>query len=82
MALFRTAERARLCAVLGFAIAFLAPVISQIVGQASPGWCARTSSPTTAFSGFFPWGAYLAFGVAAGSAIRLIPPAMDRAMQW
>ena len=33
--------------------------------------------------GFFPWGAYLAFGMSAGSVIRTIPPeATERAMQW
>jgi hypothetical protein len=83
MALFRTAERARLCAVLGLAIAFLAPVISQIDWSGVP-WVVRAYIiPDHRFFGFFPWGAYLAFGVAAGSAIRLIPSgAMDRAMQW
>ena len=35
-----------------------------------------------AFS-FFPWAAYLAFGMSAGSVIRVIPAeAMERAMQW
>src|SRR5262249_16155745 len=32
---------------------------------------------------FFPWAAYLAFGVSAGSALRLIAAErLDRAMQW
>jgi Heparan-alpha-glucosaminide N-acetyltransferase, catalytic len=83
MAIFRTAERARLCAVLGLAIALLAPVISQIDWSGVP-WPIRAYIiPDHRFFGFFPWGAYLAFGVAAGSAIRLIPAgSMDRAMQW
>jgi len=83
MAIFRTAERARLSAVLGFAIAFLSPLISQIDWTAVP-WMVRAYLvPDHRFFGFFPWGAYLAFGVAAGSAIRLIPAdGMDRAMQW
>jgi fucose 4-O-acetylase-like acetyltransferase len=39
--------------------------------------------PDQKLFGFFPWGAYLAFGMAAGSAIRVIPEeAMERAMQW
>jgi hypothetical protein len=83
MALFRTTERARLCVVLGLAIALLSPVISQIDWTGVP-WPIRAYIvPDRHLFGFFPWGAYLAFGVAAGSAIRLIPAgAMDRAMQW
>jgi len=83
MAIFRTAERARLAAVLGFAIAFLAPLISQVDWTGVPWMIRAYIVPDRHFFGFFPWGAYLAFGVAAGSAIRLIPAeAMDRAMQW
>lgn len=83
MAFFRTAERARLCAALGLAIALLAPLISQIDWTGVP-WIIRAYIiPDHRFFGFFPWGAYLAFGVAAGSAIRIIPAdSMDRAMQW
>jgi len=83
MALFRTAERARLCMALGLAIAFLAPLISQIDWTGVPWMIRAYIVPDRHFFGFFPWGAYLAFGVAAGSAIRLIPAeSMDRAMQW
>ena len=83
MAIFRTAERARLCTVLGLAIALLSPVISQIDWSGVPWMIRAYIVPDRHFFGFFPWGAYLAFGVAAGSAIRLIPAgAMDRAMQW
>src|SRR5437660_785633 len=33
--------------------------------------------------GIFPWGAYLAFGISAGSIIRTVPPdAVERAMLW
>ncbi len=83
MALFRTAERARLCAVLGLAIAFLSPLISQIDWSGVPWMIRAYIIPDRRFFGFFPWGAYLTFGVAAGSAIRAIPAhAMERAMQW
>jgi hypothetical protein len=35
------------------------------------------------FFGFFPWGAYLAFGMSAGSLIRSTPrDSIGRAMQW
>jgi Heparan-alpha-glucosaminide N-acetyltransferase, catalytic len=83
MAIFRTAERARLSAALGFAIAFAAPLISQIDWSGVPWMIRAYIVPDHRFFSFFPWGAYLAFGVAVGSAIRLIPAdSMDRAMQW
>ena len=87
MAAFRTAERARLCAILGFAIALAAPLISQIQAHGLIGglpWMLRAYIvPDYRSFGFFPWGAYLAFGVSAGSAIRMIPSvATERAMQW
>jgi fucose 4-O-acetylase-like acetyltransferase len=83
MAVFRTAERARLCAVLGLAIAFASPLISQIDWSGVPWMLRAYIVPDRRTFGFFPWAAYLAFGVAAGSALRLIPAErLDRAMQW
>src|SRR5207248_1692153 len=39
--------------------------------------------PDYNFFGFFPWAAFLAFGVSAGSLLRMIPAeATERAMQW
>lgn len=83
MALFRTAERIRLCAVLGLVIAFASPVISQLDWSGVP-WLVRGYLiPDYNSFGIFPWGAYLAFGVSAGSILRSVPPdATDRAMQW
>jgi uncharacterized membrane protein len=83
MALLRTAQRARLCAVLGLVIAFVSPWISQMNWAGVP-WLARNYIvPDLSSFGFFPWGAYLAFGMSAGSVIRAIPPgATERAMQW
>jgi len=83
MALFRTVERARLCAALGLAIALAAPLVSQMNWSGVP-WPVRNYIvPDYNYFGFFPWGAYLAFGVSAGSVVRLIPPdATDRVMQW
>ncbi len=83
MAAFRTMERARLCAVLGLAIAFASPLVSQLNWSGVP-WLVRSYIvPDFHSFGLFPWGAYLAFGMSAGSAIRVIPPeAIERAMQW
>jgi uncharacterized membrane protein len=83
MALFRTAERVRLCAVLGLGIACAAPLISQMDWSWTPGVVRSYIVPDYNFFGFFPWAAYLAFGVSAGSILRsLRPEEVERAMQW
>ena len=83
MALFRTVERVRLCAVVGLAIAFGAPLVSQMDWSAAPEIVRNYLVPDYRFFSFFPWAAYLAFGMSAGSIIRIAPQdAMERAMQW
>ncbi len=78
-----TAQRARVCAVLGLAIAFAAPLISQMDWSSVPWMLRAYLIPDHRFFGFFPWGAYLVFGVSAGSALRLIPAdRLARAMGW
>jgi len=83
MALFPTKERAKASAAVGLAIACASPLVSQLHWEAVP-WLVRNYLvPDYRFFGFFPWGAYLAFGVSAGSVIRAIPPeATERTMQW
>jgi uncharacterized membrane protein len=83
MALFRTVERVRLCAILGLGIAVAAPLVSQMDWSAVPWMIRAYIVPDYRFFGFFPWGAYLAFGVSAGSIIRILPAdGTERAMQW
>ncbi|MGA2724389.1 MAG: heparan-alpha-glucosaminide N-acetyltransferase domain-containing protein [Bryobacteraceae bacterium] len=83
MALLRTAERVRWCAMAGLAIAFLSPVISQMDWSGVPPLVRNYIVPDYNFFSFFPWAAYLAFGMSAGSVIRTIPAeATERAMQW
>jgi hypothetical protein len=83
MALFRTAERVRHCAVLGVAIAFAAPVVSQLDWSAVPAAVSAYIVPDARYFSFFPWASYLAFGVSAGSLLRTIPEeSTERAMQW
>ena len=83
MALFRTQERVRLCAALGLGIALAAPLVSQWGASGMP-WPVRNYIvPDLQRFAFFPWGAYVAFGMSAGSLIRIVPPdATERAMQW
>jgi hypothetical protein len=82
-ALFKTQERIKVCAGIGLAIAFLSPVISAMDWRGVP-WIIRDYIvPDLNLFGIFPWGAYLAFGVCAGSIIRVIPnEATERTMQW
>jgi uncharacterized membrane protein len=83
MALFGTAARIRLGAVLGLGIAVLSPVISGMDWSGVP-WIVRNYIvPDYNSFGIFPWGAYLAFGVSAGSVIRAVPrEALGRCMKW
>jgi hypothetical protein len=83
MALVRTRERIRLCAVLGLAIAFGSPLISQLNWSFLPWMLRAYVVPDFNFFSFFPWAAYVAFGLSAGSIIRTLSfEATDRAMQW
>ena len=59
--------------VAGLGIACLSPLISAI-DWARPVAGAQLPHSRLSQLRFFPWGAYLAFGVSAGSVIRAIPP--------
>lgn len=83
MAIFPTRQRAKAAAVAGLGIACLSPLVSQLHWEAVPFLVRNYIVPDYRTFGFFPWGAYLAFGLSAGSVIRAIPPdATDRAIQW
>ncbi len=83
MAVFNTQERVRLCIVLGLLIAGLSPLISMIDASGVP-WLIRSYFfPSYASFGFFPWASFLAFGMAAGSALRIVKQEdMAKAMLW
>ena len=83
MVVFQTTERIRLCAVLGLGIAAASPLMSQADWSGIPQIVQLYLKPDYAQFSFFPWAAYLAFGMSAGSALRVIREEhMDRAMQW
>jgi hypothetical protein len=83
MAFFRTRQRVGICAAAGLVIAFASPLVSGLHWE-NVHWLVRNYiAPSKLFFGFFPWGAYLAFGMSAGSLIRAIPrDAAGRAMLW
>ena len=83
LALFSTAERARIGTALGLLIAVLSPLVTQLDWTGVPWLVKAYLAPDYNYFGFFPWAAYLAFGVGAGSMIRLLKREhYDRAMQW
>lgn len=83
MAVFSTQERIRLCTVLGFVVAGLAPLVSMIDSSTVP-WIVRAYFfPSPNYFGFFPWAAFLAFGMVAGSVMRTVKQEqMSRTMLW
>jgi len=83
MAVFTTLERVRLCTILGMVIAALSPVVRTIDFTRVPGFISGYFVPSYAGFPFFPWAAFLAFGMAMGSVIRLAKPdALERVMGW
>jgi uncharacterized membrane protein len=83
LAMFRTAERIRFGAITGLGIAFAAPLISQIDWSGVPWMIRAYLVPDGRFFAFFPWAAFLAFGMSAGSIIRLAGSEhIERVMQW
>ncbi|HEX3744867.1 MAG TPA: acyltransferase family protein [Bryobacteraceae bacterium] len=83
MAIFSTKTRAKAAAVVGVGIACVSPFVSQMHWDAVPWLLRNYVIPDYRTFGFFPWAAYLAFGVSMGSVIRAIPPeSTDRAIRW
>lgn len=83
LAVFTTAERARNGIVIGLAIAVASPVISLIDPASIPEYVRMYMVPDTLYFSFFPWAAFVAFGLSAGSILRLVTAEqMHRVMQW
>jgi peptidoglycan/LPS O-acetylase OafA/YrhL len=83
MSLFTTADRIRLCGVLGLAIALLSPLVSAVNWSGVPAIVRMYLEPNPNFFGFFPWASFLAFGMSIGGMIRVVKPEdVERMMQW
>jgi len=83
MAVFTTAERVRLCAGLGIAIATAAPLVSAIDWSWLPEGVSAYFVPSYQYFAFFPWAAFIAFGISIGSLLRIAKTdQMNRVMQW
>ncbi|MBK5290155.1 MAG: hypothetical protein JJE04_00485 [Acidobacteriia bacterium] len=83
MSVFSTADRIRHCAILGLGIAVASPIISSLDWSGVPPLVRMYIVPDYNFFSFFPWGSFLAFGVSAGSIIRVARGEhVERLMQW
>ncbi len=83
VALLTTSERIRLCTGLGLLITALSPVVSLMNTSAIPAFISNYFVPNYAGFAFFPWGAFLAFGLVSGSMIRVVKPELlGQAMLW
>jgi len=83
MAVFTGAQRVRYCAALGLGIAAASPLVSMLPWNVVPAVVKSYIAPDYNAFGFFPWAAFLAFGMSAGSLIRMLHREhLDRAMQW
>jgi hypothetical protein len=83
MAFFRTRQRVVLCAAAGLGIALASPFITAMNWSGVPWLIRNYMIPSKMFFGFFPWAAYLAFGMSAGSLIRSTArDRIGRVMQW
>jgi hypothetical protein len=78
-----TRQRVKLGALLGLVIVAVSPLVSDIDWSRAPETVRHYLAPDYNFFSFFPWAAFLVFGISAGSLIRILPDEhMDRAMQW
>ena len=83
MAIFTTVDRVKLCAALGAAIAVASPLVSSIDWTWLPAQVTAYFVPSYQYFAFFPWAAFIAFGLSIGSALRLAKREdMNRFMQW
>jgi len=83
MALAHGMQRVRWAVCAGVALAGLAPVMASLNTGRIPEPVRDYFVPTAAAFSMLPWGSYLAFGLAAGSAIPLVKRGeWGRVMQW
>jgi hypothetical protein len=83
LAVFDTRRRVLYAATAGLLIAGLSPLVTQANWSGVPELIRNYLRPDASTFSIFPWGAFLAFGVSAGSVIRLSPAEeYGKMMQW
>lgn len=82
-AMLPAATRVRASGFAGLAIAVASPLVSALDWRGVPGWLSSYFVPDYNQFSFFPWAAFVAFGISAGTILRIIPKdALARVMQW
>jgi uncharacterized membrane protein len=71
LAMLSTRNRIKVGAILGVTIALLAPLVTQFGGSIQPQFLRDYLVPSYNYFSFFPWAAYIAFGISFGSVLRL-----------
>jgi uncharacterized membrane protein len=83
LALLRTAQRVHAGVIVGLAIACVSPLVAMIPQDAWPSIAKMYLAPDGNYFAYFPWAAFLAFGISAGSILKLVKQEhMHRLMQW
>lgn len=83
LALMTTVQRIRWGAIAGLAIAAAGPVVTATNWSWLPGSISAYWIPSYNYFAFFPWAAFIAFGVSAGSILkRITADQVNRVMQW
>jgi uncharacterized membrane protein len=83
LAALTTAERVHAGTITGIGIAAAAPLVALIPEGTLPFLVHRYITPDPNTFAYFPWAAFVAFGIAAGSVLRLVPSDhLHRVMQW
>lgn len=82
-ALVSTRQRVRIAAIIGAAVAAGSPLVSLADWSWLPAPVSAYFVPNFNFFAFFPWAAFIAFGLSAGSILRLTRGEdVGRLMQW
>jgi uncharacterized membrane protein len=83
LSLLRTVTRIRVCAILGAIIAAAGPIVSALNWNSMPDLVKHYLAPDTFYFGFFPWAAFVAFGMSIGSLLRTLDRNhVGTAIQW
>lgn len=83
MAALSTSQRVQAGIVAGALIAVLSPVATALSGPHVPEIVRMYLVPDANYFSFFPWASFVAFGISAGSILRLVhEDQMHRLMQW
>ncbi|HYP08915.1 MAG TPA: heparan-alpha-glucosaminide N-acetyltransferase domain-containing protein [Bryobacteraceae bacterium] len=83
LAVLRTPQRVHAGVVVGLMIACASPLVAMLPADVLSGVARMYLAPDANYFAYFPWAAFLAFGISAGSVLKLVKADhMHRLMQW